>query len=116
MKHYLVVVDMQKDFVDGALGTAEAAAIVPNAAEKIRAFDGRIFATFDTHFENYLDTAEGKKLPVTHCVLGTDGWELDKTIAEEDACKMEHVISAETAAKITKFLKKNKPTKTRGRK
>lgn len=82
MKHYLVVVDMQKDFVDGALGTAEAAAIVPNAAEKIRAFDGRIFATFDTHFENYLDTAEGKKLPVTHCVLGTDGWELDKTIAE----------------------------------
>ncbi|MBQ8687006.1 MAG: cysteine hydrolase [Ruminococcus sp.] len=82
MKKILVVVDMQKDFISGALGTAEAAAIVPGAAEKIRGFDGDIFVTFDTHFEDYMETAEGKKLPVPHCIKGTDGWELDDKIAE----------------------------------
>ena len=81
MKKILVVVDMQKDFVDGALGSAEACAIVPAAAAKIAAFDGDIFVTYDTHFENYMETAEGKKLPVPHCIKGTDGWELDKDIA-----------------------------------
>ena len=81
MKHFLIVVDMQKDFVDGALGSAEAAAIVSVAAEKITGFDGGIFATLDTHFENYMDTAEGKKLPVPHCVKGTDGWQLDQIVA-----------------------------------
>ena len=81
MKHFLVVVDMQKDFVDGALGTKEAVAIEPAVAEKIRNFDGEIFATFDTHFENYLQTAEGKNLPVPHCIKGTEGWALDKTVA-----------------------------------
>lgn len=80
MKKFLVVVDMQKDFVDGALGSAEAVAIVPAAVEKIRDFDGEIFATFDTHFENYLNTSEGRKLPVPHCIKGTAGWELDKKI------------------------------------
>lgn len=81
MKHILVVVDMQKDFVDGALGTAEAVAIVPRVAEKIRSFDGDIFVTYDTHFENYADTAEGKRLPVPHCIKGTDGWQLDPQVA-----------------------------------
>lgn len=81
MKKYLVVVDMQKDFVDGALGTKEACAIVPAAVEKIKGFDGEIFATFDTHFDNYMETAEGKKLPVPHCIKGTDGWQLDKDIS-----------------------------------
>lgn len=81
MKHFLIVVDMQKDFVDGALGTKEAAAIVPYVTEKIRRFDGEIFATLDTHFENYMDTAEGKNLPVPHCIKDTDGWQLDKTVA-----------------------------------
>ena len=57
MKHFLIVVDMQKDFVDGALGTKEAVAIVPKVAEKIRAFDGEIFVTYDTHFADYMDTA-----------------------------------------------------------
>lgn len=80
MKKYLVVVDMQKDFVDGALGTAEAVAIVPNVVSKIKEFDGDIFVTYDTHFENYMDTAEGKKLPVPHCIKGTDGWQLDKAV------------------------------------
>lgn len=82
MKHVLVVVDIQNDFVDGALGTAEALAIVENAAKKIREFEGNIFVTYDTHFENYLDTAEGAKLPVPHCIRETAGWELNETIAE----------------------------------
>ena len=80
MKRFLVAVDLQKDFVDGALGTNEAQAIVPNAVKKIKSFDGKIFVTFDTHSENYLSTAEGKKLPVTHCVKGTDGWQLNEDI------------------------------------
>ena len=71
MKRFLVVVDIQNDFVDGALGTKEAQAIIAPAVEKINCFDGEIFATFDTHFDNYLDTAEGRKLPVKHCIKGT---------------------------------------------
>lgn len=82
MKHFLIVVDMQNDFVDGALGTAEAVAIVPNAVQKIKDFDGEIFATLDTHFENYMQTAEGKKLPVPHCIKGTEGWQLNEEIAK----------------------------------
>ncbi|MBR4726778.1 MAG: cysteine hydrolase [Clostridia bacterium] len=81
MKHFLIVVDMQKDFVDGALGSKEAAAIVPQVVKKIEAFDGEIFATFDTHYDNYMQTAEGKKLPVPHCIKGTDGWQLNAEIA-----------------------------------
>lgn len=87
MKHLLVVVDIQKDFVDGALGTAEAVAIVENAAKKIRGFDGEIFVTYDTHFENYMETAEGAKLPVPHCIKGTEGWELNADIADALADK-----------------------------
>lgn len=81
MKHYLIVVDIQKDFVDGALGTGEAQAMLPAAAQKIRNFTGSIFVTYDTHFENYMQTAEGAKLPVPHCIKGTAGWELDSTVA-----------------------------------
>ena len=81
MKKVLVVVDMQKDFVDGALGSREAAAIVPAVAEKIRGFDGEIFVTYDTHGENYMETAEGRKLPVPHCIKGTEGWELNSEVA-----------------------------------
>ena len=73
MKHFLIVVDMQKDFVDGALGTPEAQAIVGKVTDKILGFDGQIFAT--------LDTAEGKKLPVPHCIKGTPGWMLDSGVA-----------------------------------
>lgn len=82
MKHFLVVVDMQKDFVDGALGTKEAVAAVPAVVGKIEGFDGEIFATLDTHGENYLQTAEGKNLPVPHCIKGTDGWQLNSAVAE----------------------------------
>ena len=82
MRKFLVVVDMQKDFVDGALGTPEAQAIIPAVLEKIRGFEGDIFVTYDTHFEDYLNSAEGKKLPVPHCIYGTPGWELDEKVGE----------------------------------
>lgn len=73
---YLIVVDMQNDFIDGALGTKEAVAIVPNVAAKIKAFDGEILFTRDTHGEDYLETQEGRNLPVQHCIQGTPGWEI----------------------------------------
>ena len=81
MKHFLIVVDMQKDFVDGALGSPEAQAIVPNVMDKILSFEGQIFATLDTHNADYMETAEGKKLPVPHCIKGTPGWMLDDGVA-----------------------------------
>lgn len=87
MKKYLIVVDMQNDFVDGALGSAGACAIVPAAAKKIAGFDGEIIVTYDTHYDDYMDTAEGKKLPVPHCIKGTDGWQLNTDIAEALADK-----------------------------
>lgn len=78
----LVVVDMQNDFIDGALGTKEAEAIVPKVVDKIKSFQGLILATRDTHEEDYLSTQEGKKLPVKHCIRGSVGWELREEIAE----------------------------------
>ena len=80
MSRILIVVDMQKDFVDGALGSDEAIAIVDNVVEKIRGFRGKIFVTLDTHEENYLSTLEGKNLPVEHCIKGTDGWKLNSAV------------------------------------
>lgn len=80
MKSVLVVVDMQKDFIDGALGTKEAVAIVDNVAEAIRSFDGEVIFTRDTHFDNYIETQEGRNLPVPHCIKGTEGWQIDKKL------------------------------------
>ncbi len=79
MKKTLIVVDMQNDFIDMALGTPEAVAIVPRVREKIEQYrknGDEIIFTRDTHGENYLDTPEGKKLPVPHCIRGTRGWEI----------------------------------------
>ena len=78
----LVVVDMQNDFINGALGTKEAEAVVPGVVEKIREFDGKIIATRDTHGEDYLESEEGKHLPVVHCVKGTEGWEIRREVEE----------------------------------
>lgn len=72
----LIVVDMQKDFVDGALGSAEAVAIVPAVKALIESFDGEVYFTRDTHFENYMSTEEGKHLPVPHCIKDTEGWQI----------------------------------------
>ena len=74
----LVVVDMQKDFINGVLGTKEAAAIVPRAKDIV------IF-TRDTHDENYLDTQEGRKLPVEHCIKGTPGWKISSKLKVGDS-------------------------------
>ena len=73
---YLIVVDMQVDFITGSLGSALATAIVPNVVEKVKDFDGKVIFTRDTHFEDYMDTQEGKKLPVPHCIKGSDGWQI----------------------------------------
>ena len=76
MGKILVVVDMQNDFIDGALGTPEAVAIVPYVKELIESFDGKVLFTRDTHFENYMETQEGANLPVPHCIKGSDGWQI----------------------------------------
>ena len=81
MKKILVVIDAQRDFIDGSLRNEDAIKAVPNLVKKIRNFNGdAIFYTLDTHAENYLETKEGQKLPVTHCVKGTDGWKLDANV------------------------------------
>ncbi|MDD7641207.1 MAG: cysteine hydrolase [bacterium] len=82
MKKILVVVDIQNDFVDGALGSAEAAAIVDKVVNKIKDFDGEIIVTYDTHSDNYMDTREGRYLPVPHCIKGTEGWQLNEKVQE----------------------------------
>ncbi|MBQ7761075.1 MAG: cysteine hydrolase [Clostridia bacterium] len=76
MRNVLVVVDMQNDFINGSLGTAEAQAILPNVLKLVKDFEGEIIFTKDTHETNYLDTKEGKNLPVEHCIKNTQGWEI----------------------------------------
>ena len=84
----LCVIDMQNDFIDGALGTNEAVAIVDNVKSKIDLYrkngDAVIF-TRDTHYENYMDTAEGKKLPVPHCIKDSSGWEISEKLDVSDS-------------------------------
>ena len=83
MRKILVVVDMQNDFIDGALGTPEALAIVDNVKAKIKAYDKQdIFVTMDTHTPDYLNTQEGRNLPVEHCIKGTEGWLVRSDVAE----------------------------------
>ena len=111
-KEVLVVVDMQKDFIDGALGTKEAEDIVENVAEKIRSFDGEIVFTRDTHTEKYMETQEGRKLPVPHCIRGSEGWQLDqrlKALCTSD-CK---VFDKPTfgSVELAEYLRKQAPEK-----
>lgn len=91
MNKALVVVDMQNDFITGALANEEGQKIVPKIAEYIRNFDGKIYVTKDSHDEHYMDTMEGKKLPVPHCILGTEGHdivaEIYAALKEEDNFK-----------------------------
>lgn len=76
MMKYLIVVDMQVDFITGSLGSALATAIVPNVVEKVKSFDGKVIFTRDTHFADYMRTQEGTKLPVPHCIKDTAGWQI----------------------------------------
>lgn len=73
---FLIVVDMQNDFISGSLGSAYAQAIVPAVTEKVRCFDGTVIFTRDTHGANYMQTQEGQNLPVLHCIQGTQGWQV----------------------------------------
>ena len=73
---YLIVVDMQVDFISGSLGSELAVAIVPNVLEKVKEFDGKVIFTRDTHFDDYMNTQEGKKLPVPHCIKDSEGWQI----------------------------------------
>ena len=83
MRKILVVIDMQNDFIDGALGTPEAEVVVEAVKEKIRTYRPEdLYATMDTHGENYLQTQEGQYLPVEHCIKGTKGWEIRPDIME----------------------------------
>ncbi|MBQ8647016.1 MAG: cysteine hydrolase [Oscillospiraceae bacterium] len=89
MNEILVVVDMQKDFIDGALGTPEAQAILPGVVAYTQGFEGRVVFTRDTHTEDYMNTQEGSRLPVPHCIQGTPGWQLApalQAIADEKGC------------------------------
>lgn len=88
-ENVLVVVDVQNDFITGALGSKEAQEALPRIISKVKGFQGNVLATKDTHFGNYLETQEGKNLPVPHCVKGTNGWgfpeELAGLMSEKDA-------------------------------
>ena len=90
MKKTLIVIDMQNDFIDGSLGTAEAVAIVDNVKAKIEEYKkngDEVIFTRDTHHDNYIDTNEGKHLPVVHCIEGTTGWEI-KDVLPTDGCEI----------------------------
>ena len=86
MRKILLVVDMQNDFIDGALGSPEAQAIVPTVNSVIQGFDGDVYFTRDTHLENYMDTQEGRLLPVAHCIKGSDGWQISSSLDTACAC------------------------------
>ena len=73
---YLIVVDMQNDFITGSLGSKLAEMIVPNVVEKVKNYEGTVIFTRDTHFSDYMKTQEGKNLPVKHCIKDTTGWEI----------------------------------------
>ncbi len=110
----LIVIDMQNDFIDGALGTKEAVAIVPAVEKKIRDFRGKVIFTYDTHQKEYLNTQEGRNLPVCHCIEGTEGWELPKNLEElkrekqADVYKKPTFGSKELAENLLELSKKEK--------
>ncbi|MBQ4529640.1 MAG: cysteine hydrolase [Lachnospiraceae bacterium] len=108
-KNVLVVVDMQKDFIDGALGTKEAVEIVSKVEEKIKNFQGEVIFTRDTHFENYSTTQEGQKLPVSHCIKGTEGWQIEETL-EVLRTPVMKVFDKPTfgSVELAEYLKENK--------
>ncbi|NLC39807.1 MAG: cysteine hydrolase [Clostridiaceae bacterium] len=81
MQDLLFVVDMQNDFIDGSLGTKEAKAIVARVRELIDSYPAdKVYFTRDTHQENYLDTQEGRKLPILHCIEGSEGWQIEASL------------------------------------
>ena len=107
----LVVVDMQNDFIDGALGTPEAQAIVPNVIKKIKKYrdneDTAIIYTADTHGKDYLDTQEGRKLPVPHCIYPSDGWMIPESVYTTSApIVMKKTFGADNLSDYIKAMEK----------
>lgn len=107
MKKILVVVDMQNDFISGALGSRQAREITQRVARKIRTYNGEVCYTMDTHTDDYLSTREGRYLPVAHCIEGTDGWQLCEEVrdalAEKDAaCFIKHTFASDALAEYMK--------------
>ena len=104
----LIIVDMQNDFIDGALGTPEAQAIVPNVISKIRDAEGDetlVILTKDTHYEDYLTTQEGRNLPVPHCIYMTPGWSINKEVAA--AVDYGHIMTYHSDTIIKSRILKN---------
>ena len=112
MNKLVVVVDMRKDFIDGSLGTKEAVAIVPKVKERLAQFeedaDVEIVFTRDTHHKNYLETREGKKLPVVHCIEGSDGWRICKELTEESQDRWIFDKPTFGSVELAKYAKNNK--------
>ena len=105
----LICVDMQNDFIDGALGTKEAEAIVPFVKEKLRKArqeDTEVIFTRDTHFEDYFTTQEGKKLPVEHCIKNTEGWEISRELEVLDSVIFDKITFG--SVELPEYLKKIK--------
>lgn len=105
----LVVVDMQNDFIDGTLGTKEAVGIVDNVVNKIKNFEGLVLATRDTHTVDYMNTQEGRRLPVEHCIKGTNGWQIREEIAtliEEEPIDKPTFGSVKLGEKLVELSKK----------
>ena len=92
MDKVLIIIDMQNDFITGALGTPEAKRIVPKVVDYLNNYEGKVIFTRDTHYKNYLNTLEGTKLPITHCIRDTWGWE----ICDELKPYAEKIINKET--------------------
>lgn len=119
MRDLLVVIDMQNDFIDGALGTPQAQAIVDPAVAVISSYDPRdIFATRDTHPDNYMETQEGRHLPVKHCIRGSEGWQINERVAR--ALRGAQIIdkpsfgSTVLAEKIAEIEKEERRTRDEG--
>ncbi|MCI8342094.1 MAG: cysteine hydrolase [Firmicutes bacterium] len=109
----LIVIDMQNDFIDGSLGTPEAQAIVENVVKKINEFDGDVIYTRDTHGANYLQTAEGKRLPVEHCIKDSFGWQIETRVFTAGKEKCAAVIDKPTfgSQSLAKFIKEKNYSK-----
>lgn len=111
MKKMMLIIDMQNDFIDGALGTKEAEAIVKNVVCKASEFDGEVIFTRDTHFDNYLETEEGKNLPVKHCIKGTQGWEICDQLKNTEVYGKSRIIDKLTfgSSELGKIISEEKP-------
>ena len=109
MRKILVVVDMQNDFITGALGTLEAEAILPAVIKKIENYDGEVVFTRDTHDEDYLSSQEGKNLPILHCLRGDDGWALAPGIAELAEGKKIFDKGTFGSVELIEFLQEKQP-------